>query len=96
MKMPESNRRHWITSLKAVSRNECGKISVASASAAKPPMMPTDQSFEPVIKTLPRTHFRATNSWTLVTVVTFGYTWRSRSGRRNSMAGAGHQKFLLI
>src|ERR1700730_1944322 len=58
-RVPENNKTHCSTSLKAVSWNECGRIRAASANTARQPMMPTDQSFELVAKTLPRTHSRA-------------------------------------
>src|SRR3982074_3975770 len=71
-RMPKSKRRHWITSLKAVSRNECGRVRVASANTARQPMMPTDPSLGPLSKTLLRTHSRDRNNRMLVTLVTIG------------------------
>src|SRR5258708_18461873 len=95
-RMPESNRRHWITSLKAVSRNECGRIRAASANTARQPMTPTDQSLEPMAKTLPRTHSRASNNRNAGYCSNLGLTSEITPEKAESHGRGGPLKFLLL
>src|SRR5229473_3600371 len=94
--VPKSNRRPWITSLKAVSRNECGRIRAASANTARQPMTPTDQSLEPMAKTLPGHILEPETTGMLVTVVTLGSRQRCTPEKAEFHAQGGPLKFLLL
>src|SRR5258708_27695553 len=94
--VPKSNRRPWITSLKAVSRNECGRIRAASANTARQPLTPTDQSLEPMAQTLPPTHSRASNNRNAGYCSNLRLTSEITPEKAESHGRGGPLKFLLL
>src|SRR5579864_4921094 len=66
---PEINKKHWITSLKAVSSKERGKITAANTRAANNPTTAANQNWECLFRTVPRIHSRWDWRRLMVTVV---------------------------